>query len=253
MARRSSRLVSGGYYNSDEESDSSSVTNISYRENPVKVFKKKSGARKSASRTNSNASSAPETPVTPGLSPVSSPLRSPPQPTIRTVPDPPAAPTHRPALTPSSTNCHMRCHSKTPEKSSHAGPHSSGLLGLHKHKEPGQSGVDSSGYSSSEGQYGKPLPVTSTPRRTSSSSGAALGLGFKSRISDAFFHLMDSASVMAANAHKKVLHVTSTGLFCFSVCLHIFFLIKVFLGNVFILSTCNMFFAYMPFYILACL
>lgn len=38
MSRRSSRLVSGGYYNSDEESDSSSVTNISisYRENPVK-------------------------------------------------------------------------------------------------------------------------------------------------------------------------------------------------------------------------
>lgn len=28
--------MSGGYYNSDEESDSSSVTNISYRENPVK-------------------------------------------------------------------------------------------------------------------------------------------------------------------------------------------------------------------------
>ncbi|MEQ2169193.1 hypothetical protein GOODEAATRI_022593 [Goodea atripinnis] len=69
MARRSSRLVSGGYYNSDEESDSSSVTNISYRENPVKVFKKKSGARKAASRTNSNASSVtPETPVTPGQS-----------------------------------------------------------------------------------------------------------------------------------------------------------------------------------------
>lgn len=28
--------MSSGYYNSDEDSDSSSVTNISYRENPVK-------------------------------------------------------------------------------------------------------------------------------------------------------------------------------------------------------------------------
>ena len=36
MSRRSFRLMSGGYYNSDEESDSSTVTNISYRENPVK-------------------------------------------------------------------------------------------------------------------------------------------------------------------------------------------------------------------------
>lgn len=36
MSRRSFRLMSSGYYNSDEESDSSSVTNISYRENPVK-------------------------------------------------------------------------------------------------------------------------------------------------------------------------------------------------------------------------
>lgn len=90
MSRRSSRLIVGGYYNSDEESDSSSVTNITYRENPVKwvtvcvtnslvtflplschseflyfffrVFKKKAGTRKAASRTpsrvNSNVSSA---------------------------------------------------------------------------------------------------------------------------------------------------------------------------------------------------
>lgn len=36
MSRRSFRLISSGYYNSDEESDSSSVTNICYRENPVK-------------------------------------------------------------------------------------------------------------------------------------------------------------------------------------------------------------------------
>ncbi|MEQ2309856.1 hypothetical protein AMECASPLE_002783 [Ameca splendens] len=216
MARRSSRLVSGGYYNSDEESDSSSVTNISYRENPVKVFKKKSGARKAASRTNSNASSVtPETPVTPGLTLVTSPLRSPSQPTMRTAPSIPAVTTPRPALTPSSTHCHMStpCHSRTPERKPYPGPGSSSLLALHhrpKDKEPGQSGVDSSGYSSSEGPYRKPLPATSTPRATSSSSGGAPSPGYKSRISDAFYKLMDSASVMAADVHKKVLDVTSS-------------------------------------------
>ncbi|CAB1436105.1 unnamed protein product [Pleuronectes platessa] len=62
MSRRSSRLLSGGYYNSDEESDSSSVTNISYRENPVKVFKKKAGTRKASPRTSSRANSNASSP-----------------------------------------------------------------------------------------------------------------------------------------------------------------------------------------------
>ncbi|TKS68612.1 hypothetical protein D9C73_002675 [Collichthys lucidus] len=69
MSRRSSRLVSGGYYNSDDESDSSSVTNISYRENPVKVFKKKAGTRKARTpntASNNASSGSPETPVTAG-------------------------------------------------------------------------------------------------------------------------------------------------------------------------------------------
>ncbi|KAM4750585.1 uncharacterized protein sun2 [Anableps anableps] len=216
MARRSSRLVSGGYYHSDDESDSSSVTNISYRENPVKVFKKKSGPRKAASRTKSNASSVtPETPVTPGLTPVNSPLGSPTEPPLRTVPYAPAVPTPRPALTPSFTKNHTStpCHSRTPERGALAGPCISGLAALHhrpKNKEPSQSGVDSSGYSSSEGPCSKPLPATSTPRRTSSSSGGAPCPGLKSRISDVFSNLMDSASLMAGDVHKKVLHVTSS-------------------------------------------
>ncbi|AWP05225.1 putative SUN domain-containing protein 1-like [Scophthalmus maximus] len=63
MSRRSSRLMSGGYYHSDEESDSSSVTNISYREIPVKVFKKKAGTRKPSSRTSSRANSNASSPV----------------------------------------------------------------------------------------------------------------------------------------------------------------------------------------------
>lgn len=161
MARRSSRLLSGGYYNSDEESDSSSVTNISYRENPVKVFKKKAGTRKAgssrtSSRANSNASSGtPETPGTAAQSP--SPSSSQPPPAMRTVAYVPITVTPRPALSPSSARCQTPTHSRpvTPEKSPHAGLSSSGGSGLlhsrPNHKELSQSGVDSSGYSSSEG------------------------------------------------------------------------------------------------------
>ncbi|KAM4594875.1 uncharacterized protein V3H82_002476 [Fundulus diaphanus] len=131
---------------------------------------------------------------------------------MRTVPYVPAAPTPRPALTPSSTPCHasVRRHSRTPEKSPHSGPCGAGLPASHKDKEPSQSAVDSSGYSSSEGHYRKPLPATSTPRTTSSGSGGAPSPGYKSKINDAFYHLMDSASVMVAKVHKKVLHVKSS-------------------------------------------
>ncbi|XP_051802068.1 uncharacterized protein sun2 isoform X2 [Acanthochromis polyacanthus] len=159
MSRRSSRLLSGGYYNSDEESDSSSVTNISYRENPVKVFKKKAGTRKPGSRTssraNSNASSGtPETPRTAGQSP--SPLSTQTAPTMRTVPYVPITVTPRPALTPSSARAQTPTHCRPvpPVNSPYAGLSSSSGPGLHSrpnHKELSQSGVDSSGYSSSEG------------------------------------------------------------------------------------------------------
>ncbi|XP_023190191.1 uncharacterized protein LOC102231624 [Xiphophorus maculatus] len=213
MARRSSRLVSGGYYHSDEESDSSSVTNISYRENPVKVFKKKSGGRRSASRTSSNGSSAsPETPVPePGLTAGSAPTLSP----LRSVTFAPTAPTPRPALTPSSPQNHTskQCHSMTPERSPSPGHCDAGLPPLQhesKSKEQSQSGADSSGYSSAEGPYRKPSPATSTTRTPPSSSGAAPSPGYRSRINDAFSNLMNSASVMAAHAHRKVLHVTSS-------------------------------------------
>ncbi|XP_023146921.1 uncharacterized protein sun2 [Amphiprion ocellaris] len=161
MSRRSSRLLSGGYYNSDEESDSSSVTNISYRENPVKVFKKKAGTRKPGSRTssraNSNASSGtPETPGTAGQhdGQRSSPLSSQTQPTMRTVPYVPITVTPRPALTPSSAQgqAPTRCRPVPPEKSPYTGLSSGSRLHLRpNHKELSQSGVDSSGYSSSEG------------------------------------------------------------------------------------------------------
>ncbi|KAM9363768.1 uncharacterized protein sun2 [Symphorus nematophorus] len=208
MSRRSSRLVSGGYYNSDEESDSSSVTNISYRENPVKVFKKKSGARKAGSRTptraNSNASSAStESPVTAGQydGPSPSPLST--QSTMRTVPYVPAVATPRPALVPSSRS---QTPTVPPERSPHAGLCS--RPGLHhrpNHKELSQSGVDSSGYSSSEGPQKKPTAVTG---RICSNSGAP-SAGYGSRISSAFFSLMDSLSLMAAAARSKIMHLAS--------------------------------------------
>ncbi|GLD63897.1 SUN domain-containing protein 2 isoform X1 [Lates japonicus] len=219
MSRRSSRLVSGGYYNSDEESDSSSVTNISYRENPVKVFKKKAGTRKAGSRTssraNSNASSpSPDTPVTAGqtvgLSP--SPLVSETEPIMRTVPYVSTTATPRPALTPSArSQTPTRCPLVPPEKSPYAGLCSSSRPGLHlrpNHKELSQSAVDSSGYSSSEGTYRKPIVAPSSTRRMSSSSGAPSS-GYRGKISRAFFGLMDSASLMAVAAQSKVMHLAA--------------------------------------------
>lgn len=229
MSRRSSRLVSGGYYNSDEESDSSTVTTISYRENPVKVFKKKAGTRKAGSRTssraNSNASSpSNESPVTPGPGP--SPLTIQLQPTMRTVPYVATTATPRPALTPSSPlspsspSCPSstrgqtptRCPSVPPEKNSCPGLCSSSRLGgLHlrpNHKELNQSSIDSSGYSSSEGTYRKPAAPISTPSKISSNS-VAPNNGYKSRISSAFFNLMGSISLMAAAAQSKIMRLAA--------------------------------------------
>ncbi|XP_044195156.1 uncharacterized protein LOC122972245 isoform X1 [Thunnus albacares] len=229
MSRRSSRLVSGGYYNSDEESDSSTVTTISYRENPVKVFKKKAGTRKAGSRTssraNSNASSpSNESPVTPGPGP--SPLTIQLQPTMRTVPYVATTATPRPALTPSSPlspsspSCPSstrgqtptRCPSVPPEKNSCPGLCSSSRLGgLHlrpNHKELNQSSIDSSGYSSSEGTYRKPAAPISTPSKISSNSVAPSN-GYKSRISSAFFNLMGSISLMAAAAQSKIMRLAA--------------------------------------------
>lgn len=207
--------MSGGYYNSDEESDSSSVTNISYRENPVKVFKKKPGARKSGPRTsiraNSNASSDP--PMTPGQSDVPSPpASSQTQPVVRTVPYVPTVATPRPALAPSSARSETpTCtHPVPPEKRPYSGLCSFNTPGLHlrpNHKELSQSGVDSSGYSSSEGTYRKP---TVTPSSTSrSANSGAPSSGYRSRISSALFTLMGWVSLMVAAAQAKLFHVTA--------------------------------------------
>ncbi|XP_038585999.1 uncharacterized protein LOC119911258 [Micropterus salmoides] len=213
MSRRSSRLVSGGYYNSDEESDSSSVTNISYRENPVKVFKKKAGTRKAGSRTpsraNSNAISASaKPPITAsqydGLSP--SPASSQTEPTMRTVPYISTMATPRPALTPSSARSQTPtcCPSVSPEKSSSSSRPESHLKP--SLKEQSQSTVDSSGYSSSEGTHRKPTSAaTSSGRRISGAPSS----GYGSRISSAFFSLMDSISLMAIAVQSKIMHLAS--------------------------------------------
>ncbi|XP_062291806.1 uncharacterized protein LOC133996235 isoform X1 [Scomber scombrus] len=218
MSRRSSRLVSGGYYNSDEESDSSSVTNISYRENPVKVFKKKAGTRKSGSRTSSRANSndsspSIESPVTagPGLSPLASQTQS----TPRTVSYVSPVVTPRPAVTPSSSSRSQtptHCPSVPPEKSYYAGLCSSSRPGLHlrpNHKELNQNSIDSSGYSSSEGNYKNPTTPTSTASKISSNS-AAPSNGYKTRIRSAFFNLTDSTSLMVAAAQSKITNLTAS-------------------------------------------
>ncbi|XP_070684618.1 SUN domain-containing protein 1 [Pempheris klunzingeri] len=213
MSRRSSRLVSGGYYNSDEESDSSSVTNISYRENPVKVFKKKAGTRKASPRTTSRANSNASSPITAGqydgLSP--SPLSSQTEPTMRTVPYISTMATPRPALTPSSSRSQTptHCPSVPPEKSPQAGLYSSNRPGLHlrpNHKDLTQSGVDSSGYSSSEGTHRKPTAATGATSRIHS---GAPSTGYRGRINSAFCSLMDSISSTAVEVQSKIMHLTT--------------------------------------------
>uniref|UniRef100_A0A667WV57 SUN domain-containing protein n=1 Tax=Myripristis murdjan TaxID=586833 RepID=A0A667WV57_9TELE len=213
MSRRSARLVSGGYYNSDEESDSSSVTNISYRESPVRVFKKKAGGRKAASRTssraNSNASSvSTELPVTPdqydGLSPALQ--SSPTQHSMRTVPYTPTTATPRPALTPTSARSQTptSCPLAPPEKSSVAGLCGSsrpGCLIRPRHKELNQSGVDSSGYSSSEGHYRKPTAITSAASGISSIHGAPV----KGRRGSGSPSQMSSISSVAAAVKSRIM------------------------------------------------
>ncbi|XP_030017412.1 uncharacterized protein sun2 isoform X2 [Sphaeramia orbicularis] len=218
MSRRSSRLVEGGYYNSDEESDSSTITN-KYRENPVKVFKKKAGPRKAGSRTssraNSNDSSAIADPVTSadkhdGVSP--SPLSIQSETTMRTVPYTPTTATPRPALTPSSrSHTPVRSPLAPPEKTPYAGLGSSIRPGLHSrpnHKNQSQSGVDSSGYSSSEGAYKKPTSSSSSPGRVCCRSGAP-STGYWTRISSAFFRLLDSVCLTAEAAQSRVMQQAS--------------------------------------------
>ncbi|XP_029014369.1 uncharacterized protein sun2 [Betta splendens] len=213
MSRRSSRLVSGGYYNSDEESDSSSVTNISYRENPVKVFKKKAGNRKAgsraSSRANSNASlSSPESPSAAGVSPLA--ISQKPS-AIRTTPHVFPTATPRPALTPSLTpsssrsQTPTRCCSVPPERSPYAGLYSSIRP---EPKQPSHSGVDSSGYSSSEGPYRRPTAPSSSSSTSPSTNPEASSAGYRSRISSSLSRLTDSASCVAAAAHSKVVHLT---------------------------------------------
>uniref|UniRef100_A0A3P9LZH8 SUN domain-containing protein n=1 Tax=Oryzias latipes TaxID=8090 RepID=A0A3P9LZH8_ORYLA len=216
MSRRSSRLKSGGYYNSDEESDSSSVTNISYRENPVKVFKKKAVTRKAAtptsSRASSNASSAtPERPVTPGLDLFPSSVQ--PQPVMRTVPYAPTAATPRPALTGSSPQSQTptKRSSVTPEKNTKAGLSISEKTGVYHRphlKGPSQSGADSSGYSSSEGTYLRPLSATnSSSSSTDSSKVQTPNAGYIDQVRSAFWTLIDSAVLMTAEVQSKIPNV----------------------------------------------
>lgn len=212
MTRRSSRLVSGGYYNSDEESDSSSVTNISYRENPVKVFKKKVGNRKGKAKNNAGTST-PEPLDTAGqcdghtLSSLSSQTQT----TMRTISYITTMATPRPALTPSSSRSQTptRCPSLLSETSSYSGLYSSSTPGLYARsnlKELSQSSVDSSGYSSSEGTHRRPS-VTNTSKIQS--TNGAPSAGYRSRISSVFYSLLDSLLLTTDAVHSKLTHLAS--------------------------------------------
>lgn len=125
-----------------------------------------------------------------GLSP--SPTSSETQPAMRTVPYVPTVATPRPALTPSSARspATTQCPSAHPEKCPGSGFSSSGRPDLHfrpNHKELSQSGVDSSGYSSSEAPYKK--PACSNTSRVCSNRGDP-SPGYRSRISSALYNLI---------------------------------------------------------------
>ncbi|XP_068178511.1 SUN domain-containing protein 1-like [Antennarius striatus] len=193
MSRRSSRLASGGYYHSEDESDSSSVTNITYRENPVKVFKKKAGTRKvdprTSSRANSDANSAnAKTSVAAdeceGMTPPPAPSR-----TLTYVP---SVVTPRPALTPSSIRGHTPSRCPPVPQAGPRPPVRPGPPPTPTHQEPSQRGVDSSGYSSSEGPHRKPPTAT-----TSRSSGPPSTV-------------TDSVSSLAVRTRKKLTHLAAS-------------------------------------------
>ncbi|KAM4612424.1 uncharacterized protein ACJ7VT_012971 [Polymixia lowei] len=217
MSRRSARLVSGGYYQSDEDSDSSSVTNISYRESPVRVFKKKAGNRKAASRTssraNSNASSvSTELPVTAdqykGLTPDLQTSQT--QQTTKTVPYTTTMATPRPALTP------VRGRS-TPTDFPTIPPESGPSAGLYRphHPELNQSNIDSSGYSSAEGPYKRATATSSTSSPSSTSGALISGHSSSSRSSDPS-SLMSSISVALAAVQSRITLLTAPGNASFS-------------------------------------
>ncbi|XP_077460429.1 uncharacterized protein sun2 isoform X1 [Stigmatopora argus] len=180
MTRRSCRLASTGYYNSDDESDSSTVTSISYRESPVKVFKKKAGTRKASARsTRANNSVASSSSI---QSPSSTAAR---RPCLSTQTDVTlgnvtyATPrvTARPSLTAASSTTSQTAASRCPLPPPPDRFRSSGqaVVYLRPDHQKEKNSIDSSGYSSSEGINLKPPTPTTTSKTMTTSSGMSVG------------------------------------------------------------------------------
>ncbi|XP_051940446.1 SUN domain-containing protein 1 isoform X3 [Hippocampus zosterae] len=194
MSRRSCRLASTGYYNSDDESDSSSVTNISYRENPVKVFKKKVGTRKAAPRASTSSSSL-QSPSTKARRPS---LRTQTDLTMGSVSYATPRATPRPALIAASSTTHQTATCSPPPPPERIRSSGQAVVYLRsEHKEQDKNCVDSSGYSSSEGINLKPPTPTTTGDSASTSTSKvksnneAPSVGYRRRINSA---LSDSLS-----------------------------------------------------------
>ncbi|XP_019718232.1 SUN domain-containing protein 2 isoform X3 [Hippocampus comes] len=167
MSRRSCRLASTGYYNSDDESDSSSVTNISYRENPVKVFKKKVGTRKAAPRASTSSSSL-QSPSTKARRPS---LSTQTDLTMGSVSYATPRATPRPALIAASSTTNQTATRSPPPPPERIRSSGQAVVYLRsEHKEQDKNCVDSSGYSSSEGINLKPPTPTTTTKSGDSAS-----------------------------------------------------------------------------------
>ncbi|XP_067087922.1 SUN domain-containing protein 2 isoform X2 [Osmerus mordax] len=212
MSRRSARLVTGGYYQSDEDSDSSTVTSVSYRESPVRVFKKRTGGRKTASRTSSRANSVASTvsstalnePITNaeeyiGMAPALREAQR--KQTMWASPSSTPAPTHLPVLSPAPTPGPVlgltRAHRQSPSPGVLSGRGS--LL-----REKLQGGVESSGYSSSEGlcsntatitssgsgSYGRRVPLSPPAPNSKHSTCSSAGVPFSPKVRKAVLVLL---------------------------------------------------------------
>ncbi|XP_034004145.1 uncharacterized protein LOC117496550, partial [Trematomus bernacchii] len=126
---------------------------------------------------------------------------------MRTLPFLPSSTvTPRPPLTPSPSRTPLHYPSLPPERSLYSGLGCSirpGLTSGAELKERTQSGVESSGYSSSEG----PL-LWKTPSNTRNTSKGP-SAGYWGKIRGAFYSLMDSVSLMLAALKSKIKHLPS--------------------------------------------
>ncbi|XP_057699690.1 SUN domain-containing protein 1 isoform X2 [Corythoichthys intestinalis] len=218
MSRRSCRLASTGYYNSDDESDSSTVTNISYREHSVKVFKKKVGARKATTRATraNNSMASPSSIQSPSTTAVRRPsLSTQTDVTMGNVTYATPRVTARPSLNAASSTTSQtatRSPPLPPPERFRSTAQAVVYLRPDHQKEQEKNSIDSSGYSSSEGISLKPPTPTTTTKTTTTSNSASVSkvksttvaprVEYRQRIKNTLCGVKVSLSTLTAKAKQ---------------------------------------------------